>query len=98
MAMSTELTAAAALAGVNILLLVGLGAIWLRNYWTFRTTLVLGLVAFVVVLLLQNVAALYFFFSMEMLYVADPGIHTVVLVLRGLETVALVILAYVTWK
>lgn len=98
MAMSTELTAAAGLAGVNVVLLVGLGAIWLRNYRTFRTTLVLGLVAFASVLLVENLAALYFFFSMEMLYAANPGIHSVVLVLRGLETIALLILAYVTWK
>lgn len=98
MVMTSQLTAAAALAGVNVLLLVGLGTIWLRNYRTFRTTLVLGLVAFAAVLLLENLVALYFFFSMKMLYVADPSIHTVVLVLRGLETVALVILASVTWK
>jgi hypothetical protein len=98
MAMSTELTVAAALAGINIVLLLGLGAIWLRNYRTFRTPLVLGLVAFVAVLLVQNLAALYFFFSMDMLYAMSPSAHTFVVVLRGLETVALVILAYVTWK
>ena len=98
MAMSTELTVAAGLAGVNIILLLGLGAVWVRNYRTFRTPLVLGLVAFAAVLLVQNLAALYFFFSMEMLYAGNPAIHTVVLVLRGLETLALLILAYVTWK
>ena len=97
MAMSTELTAAAALAGVNVVLLLGLGAVWVRNYRTFRTPLVLGLVAFVAVLLLQNLAALYFFFSMDMLYAASPSVHTFVLVLRGLETLALLILGYVTW-
>ncbi len=98
MAMSTELTAAAALAGVNVLLLLGLGAVWVRNYRTFRTPLVLGLVAFAAVLLVQNLAALYFFFSKQMLYAAMPDIHGIVLLLRGLETVALGILAYVTWQ
>jgi hypothetical protein len=98
MAMSTELTAAAALAGVNVLLLLGLGGIWVRNYRTFRTPMVLGLVAFSAVLVVQNLAALYFFFSKQMLYAAMEGIHDVVLVLRGLETLALLILAYVTWR
>ncbi|MEF8776707.1 MAG: hypothetical protein V5A43_09440 [Haloarculaceae archaeon] len=98
MAMSTELTAAAALASINGVLLLGLGAIWVRNYRTFRTPMVLGLVAFAAVLLVQNLAALYFFFSMDVLYAMNPGAHTFVVVLRGLETLALLILGYVTWR
>ncbi|MEF8839132.1 MAG: hypothetical protein V5A18_06460 [Haloarculaceae archaeon] len=98
MAMSTELTAAALLASINGVLLLGLGAIWVRNYRTFRTPMVLGLVAFAAVLLVQNLAALYFFFSMDVLYAMDPSAHTFVVVLRGLETLALLILGYVTWR
>lgn len=96
--MSAMLLTASALSVVNVLLLAALGAIWLRNYRTFRTPLVLGLVAFSAVLLVENLVALYFFFDMRMLYTADPNIHLAIAVLRALEFVALAFLAYVTMK
>lgn len=98
MTMSTQIQVASLLAGANVVLLLGLGAVWVRNYRTFRTPMVLGLVAFAGVLLLENLVALYFFFSMKMLYAADPGVHSVVAILRGLEFVAVLILAWVTAK
>jgi len=98
MAMGTEIMAASALAGVNILLLTGLTAVWVRNYRTFRTPLILGLIAFGSVMLLENAAAIYFFFSTRMLYSGDPGVQTAVLTLRALQFVALAFLAWVTAK
>jgi len=98
MAMSTQLLAAAALAGINVVLLIALGTVWVRNYRTFRTNLVLGLVAFAAVMLVENVVAVYFYFSAHMLYVADPGIQTIVLALRALQLVALLFLTYVTMR
>lgn len=82
----------------NVGLLCVLGAIWVRNYRTFRTPLVLGLIAFAGVLLVENLVAVYFVFSMNMLYAANPGVHRVVAVLRGLEFLAILILTYVTAK
>jgi len=98
MAMSTQLLVAGGLSIVNAVLLSVLTVIWLRNYRTFRTPLVLGLVAFAVVLLIENLVAIYFSFSMNMLYAATPAVHTVVAVLRTLQFVAIAILLFVTWK
>ncbi|WP_158056081.1 hypothetical protein [Halorussus halophilus] len=89
---------ASGLAVVNILLLTLLTAVWVRNYRKFRTPLVLGLVAFGSVMLVENVVAIYFFFSMKMLYSGDPTVQQAVLVLRGLQLVALGFLTYVTMK
>jgi len=96
--MSTSLLVASALSAVNVLLLAALGTVWLRNYRRFRTPMVLGLLAFAVVLLVENLVALYFFFDMRMLFAADPQVHLAVAVLRGLEFVALAFLTYVTLK
>jgi hypothetical protein len=98
MAMGTMIQAASALAGVNILLLAALSGVWLRNYRTFRTPLILGLVAFSVAMLAENALALYFFFTMQSLYSGDPGVQQAVLVLRGLQLVALGFLTYVTLR
>ena len=85
MTMNTTIQAASALAGVNILLLALLTAVRIRNYRTFKTTLVLGLVAFPAAMLVENALALYFFFSMQSLYSGDPHVQQAVLVLRGVQ-------------
>lgn len=97
-AMTAVTQAGIVLSGVNVVLLLALSVVWLRNYRTFRTPLLLGLVAFAVVLLIENAAAIYYFFSMKMLFAADPTVQTVVAVLRGLQFVALAFLTYVTLK
>ncbi|MFB6130610.1 MAG: hypothetical protein ABEJ28_07300 [Salinigranum sp.] len=96
MTMNATIQAASVLAGVNVLFLALLGAVWIRNYRTFRTTLVLGLLAFAGVMLVENGLALYFFFSMRSLYSMDPHVQQAVLVLRALQFVALGFLTYVT--
>ncbi|MFC7228199.1 hypothetical protein N0B31_12370 [Salinirubellus salinus] len=98
MAMSNTILMASAMAAVNVLLLGTLTVVWLRNYRTFGSSMIAGLVAFGAVLLLENAAAIYFFFSMQMLYSGDPGVQQVVMVLRALQMVALVFLTYVTVK
>jgi hypothetical protein len=98
MAMGPLIQAASALAGVNIVFLGLLTGVWLRNYRTFGTSLVLGLVAFGGVMLVENAVALYFFFSMQSFYSGDPHVQQAVLVLRGLQLLAVVFLTYVTLK
>lgn len=98
MAMGITIQAASVLAGVNIVFLAALSGVWLRNYRTFRTPLVLGLVAFSLVMLVENALALYFFFSMRSFYSGDPHVQQAVLVLRGLQLVALGFLTYVTMR
>ncbi|MDZ7731468.1 MAG: hypothetical protein U5K37_11970 [Natrialbaceae archaeon] len=88
-----------ALAGINSVLLIVLASIWLRNYREFRSNLILGLVAFSGVLLLENVVAIYFVLhSMHMLYASDPLVGQVVVLMRGLQFLAVAFLTYVTIK
>ena len=98
MAMGTWLKVATGVAGLNVVLLGALGVVWLRNYRTFRSNLILGLLAFAVVMLLENLVAVYFFFSTQMLYVGEPAVQQAVVVLRLLQFVALLFLTYVTMK
>ena len=98
MEMSTELVAATALSAGNLALLALLAYVWIQNYRRFKTPLVLGLLAFSLVLALENAVAISFFFSSGMLYAADPTVERVVVALRGLQFLALCFLAYVTWK
>lgn len=96
--MSTLMMIATALSVLNIVLLGVLIAIWGKNYRTFRTPLVLGLLIFAMVLLIENAAAVYFFFSTKMLYSGAPGIDRAVTTLRVLQSIALVSLTYVTTR
>ncbi|GGN86594.1 MULTISPECIES: hypothetical protein [Haloarcula] len=98
MAMGTLITAAAVLAGINVLLLIPLLGVWVRNYATFRTGLVAGLVAFALAMLVENAVALYFFFSMQSFYAGDPHVQQAVLVLRALQFVAIAGLSYTTLR
>ncbi len=52
-------------AGVNVVLLLGLTVVWVRNFAQFRSKHTLGLLVFGVLLLLENAVALY-------LYLVDP--------------------------
>lgn len=93
-----EVTIATLLSGGNLVLLGILTYIWLQNYRTFRTPLLLGLLVFAVILMLENLVAVYFFFAEEMLYGYDEFVHRVMLSLRALQFFALLSLAYVTTR
>lgn len=90
--------AASALAGVNVVFLALLTAVWIRNYRTFGTGLVFGLLVFAAAMLAENALALYFFLTMQDFYAGDAHIQQAVLVLRALQLVAIVFLTYVTVK
>jgi len=98
MAMAPMITAAVAIAGINTVLLLPLVGVWIRNYRTFGTGLVGGLVLFALAMLAENAMAIYFFFSMASFYSGDPGVQKVVLVLRGLQFVAIASLSYTTLR
>ena len=96
--MQPQIQLASLLAGVNLVCLLVLTAVWARNYRRFRTTLVLGLLAFAVAMLVENALALYFFFTMQSLYSGDPHVQQAVLVLRALQLIAVGTLTYATLK
>lgn len=94
-----ELEIAAALSVLSIVLLGVLAGVWIREYREVGSPLVLGLLMFILVLLVENSVALYFYFAtMETLYVDDPAVRTLVAVMRALQLVALVFLAYVSLR
>lgn len=89
--------------GVNLLLLIGLSSIWVRNYLEFRSKHTLGLVLFSVFLLAENALGLYmFFFNADLTaWLLDPEFvpqiaQIAMLALRVLETIGLTFLLWVT--
>jgi hypothetical protein len=98
MAMGQLIQIASVLSGVNILLLLALSGVWLKNYRTFGTSLVLGQLAFGLAMLAENALAVYFFFTMSSLYSMDPHVGQAVLALRAIQLVAISILTYVTMQ
>jgi len=92
------MTAAVGISAVNLVLLGVLSYIWTSNYRKFRSPHILGLVIFAVALAAENVAAIYFHFSMGMLYASGPTAQRVVVLLRLLQLVALLALTWTTAK
>jgi len=90
-----------AAAGVNVLLLLALGGIWVRNYRRFGSKHALGLSIFAVLMLAENALALYYFTMDPMLsgwFTHMPGPpELAMMLLRILTTVALIFLLWVTW-
>ncbi len=82
---------------LTIALLVVLTVVWIRNYQEFGSQLTLGLIAFGVVLLIENLVAVYFsLFTMGMLFAADPTVERVVVIMQALQFIAVAFLTYVT--
>lgn len=86
---------------VNVALLVGLCAVWVRNARQFRTKHTLGLLIFGGLLLLENGMAVYYFvvdpflsswFASDM--PATPG--TAMMTMRVVESLGLVFLTWIT--
>lgn len=81
---------------INSILLVSLLYVYIKNYREVKMDFTLGLIIFAGFLLLQNLAALYFHLSMIDYYSKDVIFQATVL--NVVQTVALVVLNYVTWK
>lgn len=99
--MAIWLDVARVVAGVNILLLLGLSYVWVRNYSQFRSKHTLALMLFGLLLLVENAVALYVF-SLDPILSAwisssDPIAQWAMMVLRLLEFGALAIMAWATW-
>jgi hypothetical protein len=99
--MGVWLTAASAATALNVVLLVVLGGIWIRNYRQFRSKHTLGLAVFAVLLLAENLLSLYY-------YVIDPTVAAVLndaapfagramMTVQVLELAAILFLFWVTW-
>jgi hypothetical protein len=92
---SLVLNAARVAAAVNVLLLLGLLAVWARTYREVRAPLTLGSMVFAAFLLAENAVALYFYLNAPAM---PPLAVQFMMVLQVLETVGIAALAYVTWQ
>jgi len=84
------------LSGLNLVILTSLIYVYARNYRALNSKFSLGLLLFASILLLENLLAFYFNWTMMGLYaenVARQG-----LVLRALQTASLVTLGIITWR
>ena len=92
------------LSALNVALLVGLGYVWGRNFYQFRSKHTLGLLVFAVLLLAENALSVYFFVFENTLsaWILDPTAvpppaQQAMLTLRALEFAGVVFLTWVTW-
>ena len=77
---------------VNILLLLGVLFIYLKGFKKVRSGFMVGLILFAVLLLAQNIVAVYFQTQMISYYTEDVAFFG--LILSVIETIALIILLW----
>jgi hypothetical protein len=100
--MGPWLTVARIAMGVNIIFLVGVSYVWGRNYRRIHSKYVLALFLFAALLIAENTVALYFFslnpLTSRWLETAPATAQIAMLLLRLLETSALVLLTWAMWQ
>lgn len=94
--MDIQDSATLVLIGINVILTLVLVIIYFRNYRTISSKMTLGLVIFGVAFLAKNV--LDFFFYNLILQEGIFGLTTFHLTVNFFQMIALIILAWVTWK
>jgi len=99
--MGLWLDIARAAAGLNVVLLLALGSVWVRNYRRHGATHTLGLLVFAGFLLVENLLWLYFYLLHPAFigWYVDAGLDVQigVTMLCGLELIALAFVARLTW-
>jgi hypothetical protein len=93
--MSLMVDVARVAAGVNIVLLLGLLTVWIRNYRQVPGSILKGLILFGSLLLAENVVALYFYLNAPAM---PPLAVEVMMILQVLESVGIAVLFYTTWQ
>lgn len=94
--MSTTLTAARVAAGLNVVLLVALAAMWVRNYRVIRSKQTLGSIVFALLLLAENSLAFYYY-NFADIALSAPAVRAM-MYLQILEAAAIVVLVAVFWE
>ena len=82
------------LAVVNVILLLYLAVIHIKMAKSVKSSFTIGLLLFVLVFLVHNVLATFFYLTMRTLYA--PGTELPVLVITSIETIAFAIFAWIT--
>lgn len=100
--MTPWLDAARVLAGLNVVLLVALGSIWLRGYRRHGASHTLSLLVFAAFLLVENGLWLYFY-AVHPAFIgwfvnSSADVQMGLTLLCGLEFVALVFVLRIAWS
>jgi hypothetical protein len=102
--MAVLIDAMRAFSALNVLLLLGLGYVWGRNFLQFRSKHTLGLLVFSTLLLAENALAIYFFvFDPTLTHwvttasLVPPPAQQAMLALRLFEFGGIAFLTWVTW-
>ncbi|MFB6229234.1 MAG: hypothetical protein ABEH88_11905 [Halobacteriales archaeon] len=90
------LDAARVAAAANVVFLLGLIGIWVRNYLEIRSPMTLGSTVFAVLLLAENGLAFYYYTFSE-IALSVPAVRAM-MYLQILEAVGIAVLTYVTWR
>lgn len=100
--MSRWLDVARLAAGANVVLLAALARVWLRNYRHHGATHTLGLLVFAGFLLAENLLWLYLYVLradfVGWFDATSGAVQVGMTMLCGLELVALLFLARITWR
>jgi hypothetical protein len=86
----------ASLTALSSLLLIALLTIYAKNLRKVKSKFTIGLVLFALLLLAQNLASLYFYFTMMGYYVPQVTLHVFILTL--LQVIAFSILLKISWE
>ena len=99
--MGVWLNAASVATALNVVLLLVLGSVWIRNYLKFRSKHTLGLSVFAALLLAENLLSLNYYVLdpqvAQLLSSADPIAGRAMMLVQVLELAAIVFLLWVTW-
>lgn len=81
---------------VNVLLILVLLYVYTKSVQKIRAPFTIGLLAFALLFLVNNIICLYFYITMQPYYA--PGAEIFAVVLSATQTVAFATLAWITWK
>lgn len=94
--MGLMIDAARVAAAANVVLLLGLIGIWVRNYREIRSPMTLGSTVFATLLLAENGLAFYYY-TFASIELSAPAVRAM-MYLQILEAVGIAVLSYVTWR
>ena len=94
--MSTILDAARIAAGLNVLVLVALASLLIRNYRRISSRQTLGMALFAGLLLAENALALYYY-TLADIPLSAPAVRAM-MYLQVLEAGAVLVVAWVFWE
>ena len=89
-------TAVLCLTITNLVLLLGLGIIYIQNLCKVRAVFTIGLLLFAAILFVQNAVSLYMAITEMQTFAMMAELH--VLILTGMQTAALIVLNIISWR